>query len=179
MSNDSSDDTDLFRRAMRDVRPLRKAPGAEARAPRPAPVPTQRHADDRAVMAELLAPAPDDTGLGPERGEALTYLRDGFPPRLLRRLRRGHFSIAAEVDLHGMTVAQAHGALTGFLSEARGRAWRCVRVVHGKGRRSSNRGPVIKGKVDRWLRRRDDVIAFCSARPVDGGTGAVYVLLRH
>lgn len=179
MTEDGADDTDLFRRAMHDVKPLRKPERAEARPSLPPPVPAQRYADDRAVMAELLAPDREQDGLGAERGEALSYLRDGYPRRLLRKLRRGQFALAAEIDLHGMTVSRAHAALSGFLAEARERSWNCVRVVHGKGRRSSNRGPVIKGKVDRWLRQRDEVIAFCSARPVDGGTGAVYVLLRH
>jgi DNA-nicking Smr family endonuclease len=87
--------------------------------------------------------------------------------------------VAAELDLHGMTSELARSALREFMAECRRRDHRCVRIIHGKGRGSSNRGPVLKGKVNRWLRQRDDVLAFCSARPVDGGTGALYVLLRH
>ncbi len=175
---DSDADRSLFREAMQDVRPL---PDQERRAvverPRPRPVPRQRHADDRQVMAELLRPPMDDADLGPERGEALSYLRPGLQRRLLRRLRRGQYSIQAELDLHGMTVAEAGSALRGFFHECHLRGVRCARIVHGKGRGSRNAGPVLKGKVDRWLRRRDDVLAFCSARRADGGTGAVYVLI--
>jgi DNA-nicking Smr family endonuclease len=107
------------------------------------------------------------------------YGRPGLQRRILRRLRRGHYSLAAELDLHGMTVPVARVALQAFLQECRRRDLRCVRIIHGKGRRSSNEGPVLKVKVDRWLRQREDVLAFCSAQPADGGTGAIYVLLRH
>lgn len=178
MPDDS--DTELFRAAMRDVRPLDRRDAPVTRRNLPPPIPHQRLADDRAVVDALLTPEHDDDDdeLGAERGEALSYLRDGYPRRVLRKLRRGQFSAGTELDLHGMTVAAARVELAAFLTEARRREWRCIRIIHGKGRRSSNRGPVLKGKVDRWLRQRDDVIAFCSARPVDGGTGAVYVLLR-
>ncbi len=172
-------DTDLFRQAMRDVRRIDRPGRVEPRRRRPAPIPYQRLADDRAVVKELLYPESESDDLGAELGEALSYLREGYQRRLLRKLRRGQFARGGELDLHGMTSNEARPALAEFLAEARRRAWCCVRIVHGKGRRSSNRGPVLKGKVDRWLRQRDEVIAFCSARPVDGGTGAVYVLLRQ
>ncbi|MCS4503221.1 putative DNA endonuclease SmrA [wastewater metagenome] len=175
--HDRDSDPTLFREAMRDVRPLKDDGRHDAAAPRPRPVPRQRLADNSRVMAELLRPPQDDTDLGPERGEALSYLRDDIDRRVLRRLRRGRFVIQAELDLHGMVAADAVGALRDFLQECRERDVRCVRIIHGKGRRSGNDGPVLKGKVDRWLRQRDDVLAFCSARRVDGGTGAVYALL--
>jgi DNA-nicking Smr family endonuclease len=172
-------DTDLFRQAMRDVRRMDGRNRVEPVPRRPAPIPHQRLADERKVLHELLAPEQEVHDLGAERGEALSYLRDGYPRRLLRRLRRGHFALGGELDLHGMVTDEARMALAEFLAEAHQRHWSSVRIIHGKGRRSSNRGPVLKGKVDRWLRQRDDIIAFCSARPVDGGTGAVYVLLRQ
>ena len=117
---------------------------------------------------------PDDL----ETGEELSFRRPGIRPADLRRLRRGHFSVAADIDLHGLNASEAHAALAAFVSEAAARGRRCVRVVHGKGLRSGPGGPVIKRRIGRWLRRRDEVLAYASARPVDGGTGAVYVLLR-
>ncbi|MDR9433073.1 MAG: Smr/MutS family protein [Spiribacter sp.] len=178
-NHDQDPDTALFRAAMSDVRPLRSRQTAELKRRRPPPVPGQRHADDRAVLRELAAGESDDNPLGAEMGEALAYARAGLHRKTLRRLRRGEFSVMAELDLHGQTVDSAKRLLSDFLNECHRRHLGCVRVIHGKGRRSSNAGPVLKGQVDRWLRQRDDVLAFCSARPVDGGTGALYVLLRR
>lgn len=172
-------DTALFRAAMTDVRPLRTRQRADLRQRRPPPVPGQRYADDSAVLRELAMPSVPDHGLGAEAGEALTFAQPGVQKQTLRRLRRGEFSVLAELDLHGQTVDPARRLVADFINECRERRLGCVRIIHGKGRRSANTGPVLKGQVDRWLRQRDDVLAFCSARPVDGGTGAVYVLLRR
>jgi len=174
--DDHNNESDLFRQAMSDVRPLNAEPEADTGARRPAPRPRQRLADDRAVLDELRHGEMDEAW-GAERGEALSYLRPGQPRQLLRRLRRGQFSVMAELDLHGKTVETARDELSRFLIECRFRDIRCVRVIHGKGKGSTNRGPILKGKVDRWLRQRDEVVAFCSAPTIDGGTGAVYVVL--
>jgi DNA-nicking Smr family endonuclease len=98
---------------------------------------------------------------------------------VLRQLRRGVFRVESEIDLHGMTVAEAAARLNEFLRAARTREWRCVRVIHGKGLRSGNRGPVLKNTVNTLLRRTAAVLAFASARPADGGTGATLVLLAR
>jgi DNA-nicking Smr family endonuclease len=108
-----------------------------------------------------------------------SYARPGLQRTVMRRLRRGDYRIGAELDLHGMTADAARGELARFLREAIGRELRCVRIIHGKGLGSEGRGPVLKPRVARWLRQRDDVLAYCSARPADGGTGALYVLLRR
>ena len=172
----TNDEYRLFREAMQDVEPLNAEPTADTGAPRPAPRPSQRLADDRAVLDELRRGDMDEAW-GVERGEALSFLRPGQSRRLLRRLRRGEFAVMAELDLHGKTVGVARDELGRFLAECRFRDIRCVRIIHGKGKSSSNKGPVLKGKVDRWLRQRDEIVAFCSAPSNDGGTGAVYVLL--
>ena len=96
----------------------------------------------------------------------------------MRRLRRGHYRVESELDLHGLTVPEAKQALRDFLSRVIARQSRCVRIIHGKGRGSGPRGPVLKKAVNVILRRTDAVVAFCTARPVDGGTGAIYVLLQ-
>jgi DNA-nicking Smr family endonuclease len=173
-------DTDFdsaFLEAMRGVVPLSRRTRVENRPQRPAPLPLQRLRDERSVLAEsLTTPAHPDTGLA--TGEELVYVRNGVPAQVLRRLRRGHWVVQDELDLHGMTSMEAHAATAAFLSQCMQRGIRCVRIVHGKGLRSPNRQPVLKGKLGRWLLVRDEVLAFCEARPVDGGSGAVMVLLR-
>jgi DNA-nicking Smr family endonuclease len=111
-------------------------------------------------------------------GESLHFCRGGVQEGLMRRLRRGLIVQQAGIDLHGMTIQQAWDSLDDFIVEGRARGLRCVRVVHGKGYRSGARGPVLQSAVNSWLRHNHDVIAFVSARSIDGGTGAVYVLLR-
>jgi DNA-nicking Smr family endonuclease len=114
-----------------------------------------------------------------ETGEELLYRQPGLPPSVLRKLRRGQWSVQASLDLHGMTVPVAKDALSNFLRASRLTGRRCVLIIHGKGNGSHQRQPVLKGKVNLWLQQWNNVLAFCSARAVDGGTGAVYVLLRN
>jgi len=171
----SREDRRLFRAAIRGVRPLGNDT-AQIRPATPPPRPLQREADDRAVLAELRHAPLDPHTL--ETGDELLYHRPGITERTLRRLRRGQFAVQGHLDLHGHTVPQAHTALAEFLREAGARGARCVRIVHGKGLGSAMKLPVLKGKVGGWLRRNGDVLAFCPAPPHDGGTGAVYVLLR-
>jgi len=169
----SSNERALFREAVKDVRPLR-ADRPEPDGPKPPPVPRQRERDDAQVLKDMLSDAVDPAEL--ETGEELVFARPGLQHSVLRKLRRGQFSVEAELDLHGMTVVEARQALAEFLQARPGR---CVRIIHGKGNSSAGRLPVLKGKVNHWLRQRREVLAFCSARPVDGGTGALYVLLAR
>ena len=134
-------------------------------------------ADEAAVASELLDMDFDPAML--EVGEELGFLRDGYPSKLLRQLKRGQFSVGDDLDLHQMNAAAAQASIVEFLAEARRAGVRCVRIVHGKGLRSKATGPVLKTLTDRMLRRRDDVVAFASARPAQGGTGAVIVLLKE
>jgi DNA-nicking Smr family endonuclease len=168
-------DIRLFRDAIGPVRELR-ADMPPPPASRPEPRAHMFEADEAAVPGELLELAFDPALM--EIGEELSYLRDGYPPRLLRQLRRGQFSIQDELDLHHMNAAAAQSSIASFLAEARQHGLRCVRIVHGKGLRSKATGPVLKVLTDRLLRRRDDVVAFASARPAQGGTGAVVVLIK-
>ena len=161
---------------MRDVRPLgqpKRPPEREKRRPRAA----LRRADEAQVLADSLAF--DAADLDVESGEELAYSREGLSAAVLRRLRRGEYAVRDEIDLHGMTQDEARTALGKFLAEAALHERRCVRVIHGKGLRSGQRGPVLKSAVNRWLRRHAAVAAFCSARRNDGGTGALYVLLAR
>jgi len=116
-----------------------------------------------------------------ETGEYVEGFVSDFDRRELRRLRAGEISVRDEIDLHRMTSDEARAALDRFILGAVGRRVSCVRVVHGRGLHSREEGPVLKEKVRRWLSGRrlgKMVLAFTSARPVDGGTGALYVLLR-
>ncbi len=176
MSDRSDDDEALFRSAMSGVRRAPPAQHVPIRPPPPAPKPRQRLADDLEVMKELLA-EPDPEWL--ESGDTLQYRAPGVQESVLRHLRRGRYRVETELDLHGYNRIQARIALTEFLAMCQDRDLRCVRIIHGKGNGSPNSGPVLKTHLDSWLRRRRDVVAFCSARPADGGTGAAYVLLRR
>src|SRR5262249_30051151 len=98
---------------------------------------------------------------------------------VLRKLRRGQYRVEGEIDLHGLTVEEAKAALREFVAAAVARGAQCIRVVHGKGLRSGHRGPVVKNAANSVLRRMGVVLAFVSARQVDGGTGALYVLLSR
>lgn len=171
----SDDDLELFRREMADVRRLEGTERAPDQRPRPRPVPRQREADEKRVLEELLLEPDTDEGM--ETGEELLFLRSGYQKRYLRRLRRGQYAIEDHLDLHAMNEATAREVLLQFLAEARESDLGCVRVVHGKGLRSKTY-PKLKAMTNRLLRRHPGVIAFASCRPVDGGTGAVAVLLK-
>ena len=166
----------LFRQAVGSVKPVR-CDRIEPIPLHPTPIPRFTEADERQVLADMMSnyfePAELDTG------EELYYRREGVQQAVLRKLRRGQFQVGAALDLHGMTVAAAREALTAFLRHTRRDRLNCVRIIHGKGNGSRHRGPVLKQKINHWLRQRDEVLAFCSARPMDGGTGAIYVLLRR
>jgi len=169
------DEQDLFRKQMSDV-VRRQFDVVRPEHPRPDPVPHQTRADERAVMTELLT-EPDDWA-DVETGDELFYYQAGIQRRLIRKMRRGGYAVTAELDLHGHTVEQARQKLAEFLGGLdRGRQ-RCVRIVHGKGRSSPGRQPVLKNKVAAWLANRRDVLGYCSAPGHDGGLGALYVLLR-
>ena len=165
---------DEFRRAVADAQPL-AAPRKVVHHRRPAPVPSQRMRDERAVLAESLGPVSLDDAL--DSGNELTYLADGLRRDVLRKLRRGHWIVEDELDLHGMNRHVAALAVGEFLRRCKARRVRCIRIVHGKGLGSLNREPVLKGLLRKWL-LREGVLAFSQAPAAQGGAGAVLVLLK-
>lgn len=175
MSKPRDEETELFREAVRDVRRLAKRAERPAR-PKPAAEARFKRADEREVLKESLGPVADPAAL--ETGDELSFRRHGIPETILRRLRRGEYVVEAEIDLHGLIAIETRAVLREFIANAVQRNLTCVRIIHGKGRRSGPRGPVLKNVVNAWLRQCDPVAAFGSARGVDGGSGAVYVLLR-
>lgn len=174
---ESRRDADLFRRSIGDVTPLPPADKASSTAPRPLPIPRQRMADEESALRESLSDEFNvDTLL--DTDEQLSYARVGIGNDTLRRLRRGHWVIQAQLDLHGMRRDEAREALGEFLRNAVKRGMRCVRIVHGKGLGSVNKEPVLKSKVRSWLVQKEEVMAFCQARAAEGGAGALVVLLK-
>ncbi len=172
----AEEETLLFRQAMKDVKPLScdKIPHFT---PQPRPFPKQRYLEEEAIFNDMLSDYYDPAEL--ETGEELVFLRPGMQYGVLKKLRRGHYSIRAELDLHGMIVRAARQEVAEFLKDCMQRRINCVRIIHGKGKGSWQKQPVLKTKLNKWLQQRDEVLAFCSARPVDGGTGAVYVLIKN
>lgn len=169
-------DAALFRQMMDEVRPLKQdkiSPYRKKRSTRP----LKRLADEHQVMADMMSDPLHMDEL--ETGEELLFVRPGVQTGVMRKLRRGQISIEAELDLHRMTSAEARESIARFLPLMSRTGKRCVRIIHGKGLGSFNKLPVLKNKLNHWLRQRDEVLAFCSARSVDGGTGAVYVLLKR
>lgn len=171
------DERDLFRHAVRDVRPLRAAPRAAVRRAPPRARARFTHEDRLAVLRESLAATASRFTPVVEAGEELLFRRPSVSPAVFRQLRRGRYRVEAECDLHGSTQAQAAPQLSAFLAAALAEGCRVVRVVHGKGLGSGRRGPVLKALVNAYLQRVDAVLAFASGREVDGGVGATLVLL--
>jgi DNA-nicking Smr family endonuclease len=184
-------DTLAFRAAVRDVKPLAQTPEPKGLAKTRPRTRVRMSAPAGNSLDEVMpllpvplidlsdgpSPAPQAAGaIG--GGDALSFQRAGVRTQVVRRLRRGLIPIEDELDLHGLSQTAARYQLAEFLTYSRSAGRRCVRIIHGKGYRSGARGPVLKTAVDLWLRRHLDVMAFTSARAIDGGTGAVYVLLR-
>ena len=166
----------LFAAAVGPVTPLPPSGRAELRRPKPPPLPLQREADERAALREAWSDEVDLESLL-LTDDGLSFRRPGVGPDVAARLRRGHWAIQGEIDLHGLRRDEARTALLGFLGEATRRGQRCVRVVHGKGHGSPGRRPVLKAKVQRWLAQCAEVIAFAQASGPQGGAGALIALL--
>ena len=167
----------LFRAAVSDVRPLDTPPRVQKKRRRPPPRPLQRERDEQQVRVDMLSEPVDPADL--ETGDELLYSRIGLQHRTLRRLRRGEYRIEAELDLHGCTRREARQAVVEFLHHCQQHGYRVVRIIHGKGLGSHQKRGVLKQHVNHWLRQRDEVLAFCSALPRHGGTGALYLMLKR
>ena len=170
-------DTDLFREAMSDVKPI-KARATVPAARRKPPARARFTAADRAlVLVESLQGFGD--GEVTDSGDEISFRRAGVQDGVLRKLKRGEYRVEEICDLHGLRVIEAKAALREFLAGALAHNLRCVRIIHGKGMGSGPKGPVLKVAVNMILRKTAPVLAFISARRVDGGTGAINVLLSN
>ena len=174
---DEEDDAALFRSAIGEVTPMRPVEAPATGKPRPKPRARMAEQDESQALGEFARLLRSSKPL--EAGDNASYRRDNLPPQMFQRLKRGQYSVQDELDLHGATALQAEGLLRRFLADAHAHDHGCVRVIHGKGQRSDGDAPILKNLVDRLLRQRSDVMAFHSAPPTQGGTGAVLVLLAH
>lgn len=179
-----ADDGEALRRALRSVTPL-KPSGRRAAAPAaPAPSGTAIALRRAAAVGESAARADAGVSDGGDVAHLLSeggtaYVRADAAPDTARNLRRGQWPAGAELDLHGLRVAQARHAVLAFLDECLEHGIRCVRIVHGKGYGSQGLEPVLKDKVRTWLVQKPDVMAFSQAPEREGGAGALLVLLRN
>jgi len=170
----TSEDSELFRQTIGKVRSVKSnnilLNNENKPKPYPKPMPTDvdRHLLDSA--------ATDIEKVGLE--DSLSFIARGLQNNVLKKLRRGFFGLDAEIDLHGLTSNEAKRQLLHFLHDCVKIGCRCVHIVHGKGYRSADNHPVLKNNLNLWLRQHQDVQAFCSAPPKDGGTGALFVLLQ-
>ncbi len=175
MSDDSTKNSDesLFMSEMAGVTPLKSNNKVKVRK-KPAN-PPRNHEDAEADLN--LTDVFSDAEITEECPDTLSFSRSGLQHNVLKKLRQGKQPIEHDLDLHGLTVIEARKALVEFLEECETAGIRYAIIVHGKGYRSKDK-PIIKPMVNRWLRATDRVLAFHSAQPKDGGTGAVYVLLK-
>ena len=166
----------LFARSVGRVHPLRDRQLADIRLPRPAPQPRQRELDEQAALAESMS---DEVNLESLllTDDGLSFRRPGIGPDVVVKLRRGHWALQGQLDLHGCNSEEARTLLAGYIRDCHQLGKRCLRVVHGKGHGSPGRQPVLKGKVQRWLAQCAEVIAFAQASGPQGGAGALMVLL--
>lgn len=170
------DERDLFRSAVGSVSRIHHDRD-RSKPERPPPKPKQRQLDELAVIDELASGRIHFEDV--ETGEEISYLAPGLNKRILSRLRRGHWRVQDEIDLHEMTVQAAHSVVRQFLIQVRREGLTCVKIIHGKGLRSGPEGPKLKRMTAGLLARHSAVVAFASAPTHDGGTGAVYVLLKR
>jgi DNA-nicking Smr family endonuclease len=177
-------DDEVFAEEMRGVAQLPPDPRGRVLggAAPPAAAPRRRVDDEAEAYAELAdlvegAGTFDITATD----EYIEGLGPGIDKRLLRKLRAGDYAVQAHLDLHGLTSEEARPEIERFLIAARGDGGRCVLIIHGRGHNSKEGIPVLKERLKIWLTRGrigSGVLAFCTARPADGGAGAIYVLLR-
>jgi DNA-nicking Smr family endonuclease len=161
------------------VGPVTRLPAhdrADVAPPRPAPEPRQRQLDEQAALREALSDDVDAESLL-LTDDGLSFRRPEVGPDVVTRLRRGHWAIQGQIDLHGLRRDEARESLAMFVRDSKRRGWRCLRVVHGKGNGSPGRQPVLKGKAQKWLAQCAEVIAFAQASGPQGGAGALIVLL--
>ena len=180
--DDEEDDAELFRKSLAGVTPLSKRQRERVPKAKPPAATVPSFDEDAEALARLAALVDGAEPMTWEHtDEHSEWIADDVEPTILKRLVDGEFAWQAHLDLHGLTRDPARDALVRFLHSSRAQGHRCVLVVHGRGHHSEGATPVLKPLVQRWLRRapmKDWVFAFATARPVDGGAGAMYVMLR-
>lgn len=172
-------DQELFAEAMRDVREIKDFTGMPLKQKKAPPIAKSFLSDEEALQdLEAIASGQRPISL-PDTQEYVEWLNNGYRTSLIKKLRRGHFSVRDSLDLHGFTLEEAEKEVDLFMKESLMKGHQCVKIIHGRGLRSPH-GPVLKEAVIRWLtgRYRKHMAAFVTARQCDGGLGAIYVLLK-
>ncbi len=168
---------ELFATTVGKVLPLPRKAAISVFKDQPAPIPVQQQLDEQKVLRETMSDAWDTSSLI-DTDEALSFRRPGIGADVVRKLRKGDWTVQGQVDLHSLRTDEAREALGSFIRESYKNGLRCVRVVHGKGLGSPGKVPVLKNKVHSWLIQKNQVLAFVQATPVQGGAGALLVLLQ-
>ena len=173
---DNDDDFALFRQEVKDAQPLRQN-RAQIETPQKTSVRLMRTASQTPRLQDPFSTLIEAELVGNE--ETLSYQGEGVQHRLFSKLRTGRIHLEAELDLHGLTLDAARMTLADFIQQCQIQQIRCVRLIHGKGWTSREQKPVLKSHLNQWLRQHPAILAFHSATVEDGGTGALYVLLRR
>jgi DNA-nicking Smr family endonuclease len=169
----SEEERDLFQQAMRGVKKI-----VSPKKINPPPPPVVRRKKTTATTSDTGFEFSDFEKVDAVGGnEMITYNRNGLQDKKLRKLRSGQYNVEATLDLHGLTAAEAKESLNHFLRRCQQSGVRHVLIIHGKGR--SDTQPVLKNKLNNWLRQTNQIVAFCSAAAKDGHSGAMYVLLKN
>ncbi len=172
----SSEDKALFQKSVAGTQRLYSD---KALLSHPRPNPVRRHHDDREQDAHLDEMSDYFNIADVDTNEEIVFSQPGVSPSQIRKLRRGQITATGQLDLHGMNVEQARVTLATYIHHCHTQGIRCIRVIHGKGHGSRGKTPILKNRVNRWLRQKKEVLAFCSALPRDGGTGALYILFKR
>tara|TARA_B110000967_G_C18821445_1_gene528933 strand:- start:473 stop:1006 length:534 start_codon:yes stop_codon:yes gene_type:complete len=173
-------DEDLFWEEVKDVKPLKiksKLIDITLKKPKPRPIARQLIQDEKNVLIESLSD--EYIADGVELDDDSSYLRSGHSPDIIKRLKRGYWTIQGSIDLHGMISKEAKEYIVDYIQECKRKKIRCIRIIHGKGYGSKNKEPVLKKKVRNWLMQKDEVIAYSEAPRHDGGSGVAIVLLKE
>lgn len=171
------EEKEMFSIAVGRVSPLPHKDRSNLAKEQPPPIPVQQQLDEQRVLRETMSDEWDTSSLL-DTDEALSFRRSGIGPDVVRKLRKGDWSVQAQVDLHSLRTDEARETLGSFVRESFKTGLRCVRVVHGKGLGSPGKVPVLKSKVQSWLIQKNQVLAFVQATPAHGGAGALIVLLQ-
>lgn len=175
----SEEDQQFFLDEIADVRPLVSEKRIETVKNKPSPRPRQNEDfsnSEESTNTDMMSDPVDLRDAAVD--DVLFFARSGIQQKQQKKLRRGELPIEYELDLHGYTVVEAKAAIYEFIDECKKQHIRYVHIIHGKGYRSDQKIPVLKTHVAYWLPQHSDVLAFSSARPADGGTGAIYVILK-
>ncbi len=170
----SADDANLFKATVGKVRTIDTNTVVLKPDKKPRPVPTFK-------PLEQVDPLQKDVDGDLEtlyQEDKVAFIAPGLQKNVLKKLRKGYYGLDADIDLHGLSSREAQQQLLRFLHYCVEDGCHCVQIVHGKGYHSPDNQPVLKNDINLWLRQHKDVLAFCSAPPRAGGTGALFVLLR-